>query len=217
MRVELRPSLLGPLLTLEQAAGTRAGGRWASRFTDRKLAYTLDVLPASSDFVTKDYITLGVAIWGAVLSTTVVSRQLLQARRRIQVQIAQRLAIEEQPDRLREHWRVRIVNVGSRPLEITHVGLIVKTTDSVTGRYGPEPLGFDGAAPDHLPPFFLNDGQTEALFFRVESEGRYCDVRGAVALDASEREYLGFLATTGRLQRLRVRFALRRTRGQNRG
>lgn len=142
-------------------------------------------------------------------------RQLLQAHRRIQVQIVQHLAIEEQPDRLREHWRVRIVNVGSRPLEINRVGLIVKTTDSGTGRYAPEPLGFGGAAPDRLPPFFLDDGRTEALFFRVEDEGRYCDVRGAVALDASNREYLGFLRTTGRLQRLRVRLGLRRTRGQN--
>lgn len=140
---------------------------------------------------------------------------MLQARRRIQVQIVQHLAIDEQPDRLREHWRVRVVNVGARPLEITRVGLIVKTTDSGTGRYAPEPLGFDGAAPDRLPPFFLNDGETAALYFRVESEGSYRDVRGAVALDAGNREHLGFLRTTGRLPRLRVRLALRRTRSQN--
>ena len=156
------------------------------------------------------------AIWGAVLSTTVVGRQLLQARRRIQVQIVQHLAIEEQPDRLREHWRVRLVNVGSRPLEITHVGLIVKTMDLGTGRYTPEAMGFHGSEPERLPPFFLNDGETETLFFRVEDEGPYCDVRGAVTLDASNREYLGFQTTTSMLQRVRVRLALRRTRGQNR-
>jgi hypothetical protein len=96
-------------------------------------------LPASSDFVTKDYITLGVAAWGAVLSTIVVTRQLLQARRRIQVQIVQHLNLEEPPDGLREHWRVRVVNVGSRPLQINQVGLIVKTTDMGTGRYTPLP------------------------------------------------------------------------------
>ena len=172
-------------------------------------------LPASNQFVTKDYITLGVAIWGAVLSTIIVARQVMQARRRIQVQIVQHVAIEEQPHRLREHWRVRIVNVGSRPLEITRVGLIVKTTDRGTGRYTPEAMGFDGAEPDRLPPFFLNDGETATLFFRVESEGPYCNVRGAVALDASNREYLGFQRTTSRFQRLRARLALRRTRGQN--
>jgi hypothetical protein len=172
-------------------------------------------VPASNDFVTKDFITLGVAIWGAVLSTIIVARQLLQARRRIQVQIVQHLAIEEQPDRLREHWRVRIVNVGSRPLQITRVGLIVKTTGLGTGRYTPEAMGFDGAEPDRLPPFFLNDGETATLFFPVEIEGPYCNVRGAVALDASNREYLGFQRTMSRLQRLRARLALRRTRAQN--
>lgn len=160
-----------------------------------------------------DYITLGIAVWGALLSTFVVARQLLQAHRRIQVQIVQHLNLEEPPDGLREHWRVRVVNVGSRPLQINQVGLIVKTTDWGTGRYTPAPRGFNGAEPDPLPPFFLNDGETAALFFQVEAEGPYCDVRGAIALDATNREHVRLLPTTA-LERLRLRLALRRTRGQ---
>lgn len=185
-------------------------------------------LPPSNDFATKDYITLGLAAWGALVSTFVVVRQLLQAHRRIQVQIVQHLNLEEQPDDLREHWRVRVVNVGSRPLEITRVGLIVKTEDHGTGRYEPPPRGFGGAPPDRVPPFFLNDGETATLFFKLEDEGPYCDVRGAVALDATNREHLGFLQMRGHehlsllrtraFDRLRLRLALRRTRRkQNNG
>jgi len=169
------------------------------------------LLPPSNDFVTKDYVTLGLAAWGAVLSTFVAVRQLLHTRRSIQVQIVQHLNLEEPQDGLREHWRVRVVNVGSRPLEINRVGLIVATADQGTGRYTPTALGFNGAAPDRLPPFFLNDGETAVLFFRVDSEGQYRDVRGGVALDAANREHLGFLPMSAS-RRLRLRLALRGTR-----
>lgn len=168
-------------------------------------------MPPSNDFATKDYITLGLAAWGALLSTFVVLRQLLQARRRIQVQIVNHLNLEEPPDGLREHWRVRVVNVGSRPLEITRVGLIVKNADHGTGRYEPSPRGFGGTPPDQVPPFLLNDGESAMLLFRLEDDGPYCDVRGAMALDATNREHLGLLRMSVP-QQLRVRLALRRTR-----
>lgn len=60
------------------------------------------------------------------------------------------------------------------------------------------------------------------LFFKLEDEGPSCDVRGAVALDATDREHLGFVQMRGHehlrflrpraWDRIRLRLALRRTR-----
>ena len=103
---------------------------------------------------TKDIVTLSIAIWGAILSTFLALREILNEKRRIKIML---FSIH----RLQRH-KITITNTGHRPITISEIGLII--APNLKGPHIPIRSGAlfateNDYSPPHLP-VILTDGQT---------------------------------------------------------
>jgi hypothetical protein len=165
-----------------------------------------------NEFATKDYVTLGIALWGAALSTILAARQIWRGRPGVKVLITP-LGAPHEDGSSRHYWWVRVVNHRERPIEITQVGLIIKAPrPHGRGHYIPDVVSTKHRHPDALPAT-LGDGEGVTRYFkRADMSVPYSHpVVGAFARDSLDREYEGRItlgAPTSRLRRLKIRWML---------
>jgi len=100
-----------------------------------------------------DWITLLVAIYGAGLSTALAIKELGILRRRIKI-ILEYIAFEERA-------RVRVVNVGHRPITIREIGISVYFVDGETKHWEDIPLDgkFSHFQDEDKLPKTIEDGE----------------------------------------------------------
>ncbi len=67
------------------------------------------------------WITLGLAVWGSVLSTFVAARQMRRDRPALRLFV---MPSVHPSGRLEAAWRVRVANPSARPVEVTTVALV---------------------------------------------------------------------------------------------
>lgn len=152
-------------------------------------------------------LTLIVAAWGAVLSTLLAAREVIRDRRRVKVVVLPLISMTRNGEFI-DLWRVRVVNVRHRPVEIEKVGV---STRNAT-RYIPRTVDFDGKPTASPLPRVLADGESIAVTFLVSDEDDKRALTGGWAYDTLGREYTA--AYPGRSPRAwwRARKAERRHR-----
>ena len=144
--------------------------------------------PESSEFATKDYITLALAAWGAVLSTVLGIRTVQRDKPRVKIKTIALADASDMKAGIRDLWHVRIVNVRPTPIEIEQVGLTVKHKEFDS--YVPTLLGFDGNDPPFTPPLVIKHGESASFYFERNDQGMLGKVSGAWARDTLDREHV---------------------------
>ncbi len=122
-------------------------------------------MAVATDPTTLDYVTLGVAVWGALLSSLLGLRQVRRGRPGVKVIV---LPMEGQGEDGggRSYWWVRVHNHRERPVEIESVGIRLKH---------PKPHGWGTlvhaqvnakhARSSELPTM-LTDGESADFYFK---------------------------------------------------
>jgi hypothetical protein len=97
-----------------------------------------------------EWITLSVAIWGAILSTILGIRELQKERRRISV-FFEYIGFEERA-------QIRISNIGHRPVTITEINMSIFLNDETGGSYKSFPSLYLGEVGPLPLPVIIEDG-----------------------------------------------------------
>lgn len=132
----------------------------------------------------RDWLTLIVAGYGALVASCVAVYQFRRDRPGVKLRLAA-VASSEDGGRLVERWAVRIVNHRQRPITIDDAGVLVNEGQQLHAPF----VTVDGDPADPYPfPMVLTDGKSERVFIRVIDTGD-AHTTGAWARDALGREY----------------------------
>jgi hypothetical protein len=133
-----------------------------------------------------EWVTLVLAVWGAVLSTIIALRQIRRDRPNLKLFIRPG---HHPSGRLEAEWVIRIANPNARPVEVTHAALI-------------DHEGLQASMEDPVPPIEVRaQGRVVSGLPVVLGDGDSLEVvlpeplpervpRGAWALDSFHRLYL---------------------------
>jgi hypothetical protein len=161
-------------------------------------------------------VTLGIAAWGAALSTVLAIRDIWRDRPRVKVKVGG-LVDASDPDGVEDYWWVRVVNVRSRPLEVTAVGLRMKRPGE---HYDLQPIRrrVGRGSPEKLP-VPIGPGQSVSFYFDRDGDGLGAEkVVGAFARDMLDKTYRGRvreLTPVAVLARYRLERRLKRLRARS--
>jgi hypothetical protein len=142
-----------------------------------------------ADWTPTDYITIGLAGWGAVLSTVLAVRQVRRDRPAVRV-LVDKLGSQAPNGDSKTYWWVRVVNMNPRPIAIQSVGL--HSHDRQLRHYAADPEATKWREPTKLP-VTLQDFESAEFFFDIERVGLkdWGGLRGAYVRDTVDREYTG--------------------------